>query len=244
MRTATLLMTFFLLLSPAAAMAQSPCSPLVLSSTVIHEETLGFDVDIEYPTLCCPQANQIVRDWVSSLITDFKSLDPDHDLTDFPHKYELYVRYAVWPAHGPLASVKLDISVYTGGAHGNHWPMTWVFDVGSDRCVLIGEVFDNLDAALPEIARLVREPLSRSLGEMYVPDMLEQGIEPKKENFSRFVLTDEGVAFFFAPYQVGPFAAGEQVVTIPYSNLDHLLTPAVKDTLNMSDPVADNPISR
>jgi hypothetical protein len=55
--------------------------------------------------------------------------------------------------------------------------------------------------------------------------MLDQGVQPMEDNFKRFILTGEGVAFFFAPYQVAPYAAGEQVVTIPYADLGGLIAP-------------------
>lgn len=236
---ATMLLMLCMLLVPVDVLAAQPCSPIVLSTISIQEETLGFSVDAEYPVLCAPVSSQIIRDQVGFRIFDFKKLEPEHDLTDFPHKYWLKTRYAVWPAaNGRIASVKLDVSVYTGGAHGNHWPMTWVFDLLEDKPIQIDEIFIDLVTGLSAVSRLVRKPLRSSLGEMYVPDLLEAGIAPMDRNFSNFILTKEGVAFYFAPYQVGPFAAGEHVVTIPYKHLEPFFTDGLKDILKTVPPVA------
>lgn len=226
-RTTTLLITLCLLLAPSTLRA-APCDPPVLTAITISEETAGFSVDAEYPVLCRAEASRTVRDFVSNTIFDFKKLEPDHDLSRFPHKYEMLSRYAVWPAPGGrYVSVKLEIMVYTGGAHPNHWPMTWVFDMADGSEVPFERLFPDSEAALAKVSAVCRDVLPQSLGNMYLPDMLDAGVAPMVDNFKRFVLTGEGVAFFFAPYQVAPYAAGEQVVTIPYAELGGLISPAI-----------------
>jgi hypothetical protein len=225
-RRLTLLTVLFLLLGPAPLRAAPPCSPPVLGAITIKEQTPGFKVDAEYPVLCRAEATRTVRDYVSGTLADFKMTDPDHDLRRFPHPYELITRYAVW-ATGRYVSVRLHVMAYTGGAHPNNWPMTWVFDTADGREITLDRLFPDREAALAKVSGLCREVLSRSLGRMLVPDMLDAGLTPTADNFSRFILTDEGVAFFFAPYQVAPYAAGEQAVTIPYDHLGGLIAPDV-----------------
>lgn len=225
-RTMTLLITILLLLGPSAARAMPPCSPPVLGSTTIEERTAGFKVDAEYPVLCRAEPSLAIRDFVSNTLFGFKKVDPAHDLSRFPHPYELITRYAVWTEPGGrFVSVKLHVMVYTGGAHPNNWPMTWVFDMNDGTEITLDRLFPDIETALDKISAICRDVLSRSLGDMLVPDMLDQGVQPMEDNFKRFILTGEGVAFFFAPYQVAPYAAGEQVVTIPYADLGGLIAP-------------------
>jgi hypothetical protein len=227
-RTLTLLIILFLLLGPSTLRAAPSCSPPVLGSVAIREQTPGFKVDAEYPVLCRAEPTRAVRDYVSGAVREFKMTDPAHDLRQFPHPYELLTRYAVWPAQdGRFVSVKLHVMAYTGGAHPNNWPMTWVFDMTDGREISLDHLFPDQEAALIKVSDLCREVLSRSLGGMLVPDMLDAGLRPEADNFRRFVLTDEGVAFFFGPYQVAPYAAGEQVVTIPYDSLGGFLAPDI-----------------
>jgi hypothetical protein len=227
-RILTLLLTLFLLLGPSTLCAAPPCSPPVLGAVTIKERTTGFKVDAEYPVLCRTEPTRAVRDYVSDTLREFKKTDPDHDLRHFPHPYELITRYAVWSAQdGRYVSVKLHVMAYTGGAHPNNWPMTWVFDMEDGVEVTLDRLLPDRRAALANVSAMCREVLSASLGDMLVPDMLDAGLTPTADNFSRFVLTSEGVAFFFGPYQVAPYAAGEQVVTIPYGRLDGLLAPDI-----------------
>ncbi|WP_319584281.1 DUF3298 domain-containing protein [uncultured Pseudodesulfovibrio sp.] len=227
-RTLTLLTVLFLLLGASPLQAAPPCTPPVLAAVSIKEQTSGFKVDAEYPALCSDAPTRTVRDYVSRTVHEFKKTDPDHDLRFFPHPYELITRYAVWSAHNArYASVKLHVMAYTGGAHPNNWPMTWVFDMTDGKEITLERLFPDRKSALSKVSGMCREVLSASLGDMLLPDMLEAGLAPTDENFRRFVLTDEGVAFFFGPYQVAPYAAGEQVVTIPYDHLAGLMAPDI-----------------
>ena len=121
--------------------------------------------------------------------------------------------------------------IYTGGAHPNNWPVTWIFDMADGHVLDLDDIFISKRDALIELALIVREVLTESLGDMYLLDMLEDGTIPAARNFNDFVLNDEGVVFFFAPYQVAPYAAGQQVVTVPYDWLDELLKPEIKTIL-------------
>ena len=63
-------------------------------------------------------------------------------------------------------------------------------------------------------------------------DMIEQGTEPKPDNFANFepVLGTDGkisaLRFVFPPYQVGPYSDGTQTVEVPASVLLPLIAPA------------------
>ncbi len=225
----------FLVMSAWLAMpvfAQTVCAPAVLSSIEIKEETAGYSIELEYPVLCSPAASRVVRDYVTRSLGDFKADFPEHDLREYPHKHQMITQYSMWRAgSGRYASVKLQVMVYTGGAHPNHWPVTWVFDMTDGHVVTLSDVFTDEVAALATITPMVREVLQQSLGEMAVPSMLEPGTTPQAENYADFILNTEGIAFFFAPYQVAPYAAGQQVVTIPWERVADLLTPAMKSAV-------------
>lgn len=215
----------------AGTVLAAPCSPPVYSSVIIKEETAGFSVDLEYPVLCADSANRSVRDQMQAILADFKAFEPDHDLSRFPHPYELFTRYSVWSAaKGRFASVKLAVSTYTGGAHPNHFPTTLVFDLEKDTTLGLDDLFTDTEKALQTISTICREVLATHLGKDWSYD-IAPGTEPTRQNFKRFVLTDEGVAFFFMPYQVAPYAAGEQVVTIPWTDMSDFIAPWITDSI-------------
>lgn len=217
---------------PCPVPERTVCAPIVYDAIQINEETAGYSISIEYPVLCDPDASRTIRDHVTRLLSDFKKDFPGNDLRDYPVKHDMHITYAVWPAaRERLASVKLGVSVFTGGAHPNHWPVTWIFDMADGETLGLDDVFINRKDALIEIAPMVRKVLIASLGDMYAADMLADGTTPVAGNYDDFILNDEGVVFFFAPYQVAPYAAGEQVVTIPYARLAKFMKPEFKAML-------------
>ena len=223
MRFAAVLLLTVLL--PVAAWGGIICSPAVLGDVHVREETAGFTIDLDYPVLCRADVTRTLRDHVCTALADFKLEFPEHDRSEFRHKYEMFVRYETWTAaRGRLVSVRLHTMVYTGGAHPNNWPETWVFDMATGQRLGLEDVFADPVQALTDIAPLVRADLRRTLGRMALDDMLAPGTTPTAKNYEDFVLTDQGITFLFAPYQVAPYAAGEQAVALPYKKLAPLLS--------------------
>jgi hypothetical protein len=58
-----------------------------------------------------------------------------------------------------------------------------------------------------------------------LPQVLRSGTAPKPQNFSAWALTPWGLEITFQDYQVGPYAAGNPSIYIPYSSLGPLLNP-------------------
>jgi len=219
------ILVLLLACSGYAESATKICSPIVLGDIQIKEKTAGYDIDVEYPVLCSPTATRTIRDFATKHLSDFKMDFPEHDLSDYPRTHEMIMDYNAWPAgKGRFASVQLQVMVYTGGAHPNHWPVTWVFDLTDGRPLTLSDIFADLPTALTAIAPMVRDALKKEMIDMYAEDMVADGTLPVAKNYEDFILNDEGVVFFFAPYQVGPYAAGQQVVTIPWSKIRDLLS--------------------
>jgi len=223
------LLLISLLPLPAAAGTDAAfCSPGVLGEIRQAETTRAFHVDVAYPVPCAPDAARTLRDHVADTVRDFKETDPEHDLAFFPHPYELIVQYeTASAAHGRLLSVRLHTMAYTGGAHPNNWPDTWVFDLADGRALTLDDLFPARDGALRLLAPYVRTQLRNALDQMALDDMLLPGTEPTPDNYARFTLTGQGLTFLFPPYQVAPYAAGEQHVTIPMDRLAPLLRPSL-----------------
>ncbi|MDD3311998.1 DUF3298 and DUF4163 domain-containing protein [Pseudodesulfovibrio sp.] len=231
MRTRFAALPLLLLLTLLAGTASADaafCTPGVLGEIREIETTRGFRVDAAYPVPCAPAAARQLRNHVARTVREFKETDPEHDLSFFPHPYELIVQYETTAAAGGrLLSVRLHTMVYTGGAHPNNWPDTWVFDLVDGRALTLDDLFPAPGGALRILATCVRAELRATLGEMLLEEMLQSGTDPTPDNYARFVLTERGLTFFFAPYQVAPYAAGEQRVTIPMDRLAPLLRPSL-----------------
>lgn len=228
MRSLSAALFLLLLLAGTASAGSAFCAPGVLGEVRQVETTRAFRVDAAYPVPCAPKAARQLRDHVARTVREFKETDPEHDLSFFPHPYELIIQYETTAAAGGrLLSVRLHTMAYTGGAHPNNWPDTWVFDLADGRALTLDDLFPAPGGALRILAPYVRAELRAALDQMALDDMLLPGTEPMPDNYARFVLTDQGLTFLFAPYQVAPYAAGEQRVTIPMDRLAPLLRPSL-----------------
>lgn len=228
----TIVYCFLALLMTTPALAASPCAtdpactPALVDSVIIEEETAGFEIDIAYPVLCSEEATRTIRDAVLNGLNEFKMLHPHHDRTDFPHRYTMGTQYTVQSAaNGRLASVLLHVSVYTGGAHGNHWPTTWLFEMNRGRQVFLSDIVIDVEQTLHAITPMVRQILRDKLKEWNAEEMLLDGTGPVLSNYENFLVSDEGLTFYFAHYQVAPFAAGEQTAFIPWASIQELIRP-------------------
>lgn len=208
---------------PVHALAEPACAPAQLSSITVSETTEQFEINAQYPVLCSPKATRFVRDFVTFAIAEFKSDPPVQDMRGWDVKYQYDISYALTtPKNGRFVSVGFQFYAFTGGAHGNNWPTTWTFDLADGSTVSFEDIFRP--GTLQALPALVRPALMRQVGDMYVEGMLESGIKPEAHNFSSFLLTEEGVRFLFATYQVAPYVAGQQEVTLSWEALAPYLT--------------------
>jgi hypothetical protein len=54
---------------------------------------------------------------------------------------------------------------------------------------------------------------------------IKSGAAPSAKNYQSWTITKKGLGINFDAYQVGPYAAGPQFVTVPYSALKELINP-------------------
>lgn len=129
----------------------------------------------------------------------------------------------LWAAP-PIVSIVLDFSVYyAGAAHPGHYAITVVWDAGRGRALTTRDVFREGWEEI--VSREAIPVLERDLGEMADPGWIAEGAGPLAENFRRWALVEQGVLVFFDPYQVAPYAAGPQAVTIPHAALAEVAAP-------------------
>ena len=117
--------------------------------------------------------------------------------------YTLNVTYDSYETEEYLSFV-FYIETYTGGAHPNSEIWTVVWDK-TNRLIVTNESFtkDFLEKVSEEVrGDLLMNPKITS------PTWLFEGTRPIKENFKSFVYTNDGLLFFFSPYQVAPYSSG------------------------------------
>jgi hypothetical protein len=129
-------------------------------------------------------------------------------------------------AEPPILSMVLDFSVYyAGAAHPGHYAITVVWDAERGRALTTRDLFPATSDWERAVSREAIPILERDLGDMADSSWIREGAGPFAENFRRWALVEEGLVLFFDPYQVAPYAAGPQVVTIPRAALSAVAAP-------------------
>lgn len=112
---------------------------------------------------------------------------------------------------------------YMGGAHGMPYRVGFTFHLETGERLKLPDVIGNSEEELKEIVTGYFVKLMNEYPEIGFWDDSEEYVRENINFDSRFYLTEEGIVFYFGPYEISSFAAGFQWVTIPYSEFEMLL---------------------
>lgn len=200
-----------------------------VTETINESSEAGrFDIDVSYPALVDRSAmagafNKAVKDHVMVYVNEFKaftdeSTDDDRKFLPEGVNYTLDLGYSVEHADENFISISFARSTYTGGAHPNHWTTTVNFDRKNMKELALADLFKPDSGWLKKISGLAVADLKTQMEDSADEDWISRGAGPEADNFRSWAVTEEGLKFFFDPYQVGPYAAGPFEVVIGYEN--------------------------
>jgi hypothetical protein len=121
---------------------------------------------------------------------------------------------------GGLVSLMLDFDSYTGGAHPYPYTISVNYDLNTSHLLTLDELFTPGADYLTLVAN---EAKTRLETEGYLD--FPEGAEPTLDNYQVWNITPDGLLINFDVYQVAPYAAGPQTVTIPYAALADIIDP-------------------
>lgn len=136
------------------------------------------------------------------------------------------LQYEVTGQRGEVWSIKYSISFYAdGAAHPGHYSITINYDLANGREITLDELFISGSNYLQVISDACKAELSTRFVD-FGSDFFSAGADPLPENFTRWNLSNDGLVITFDEYQVAPYAAGPQVVIIPFSALQSVINPS------------------
>jgi hypothetical protein len=203
----------------------NPFYPFVIQEKVIKENFKDGSINIKYPVTKSALLNETIVNFIDAQKNDFK--DNISGLGDVSSANgSLDISYKSYISDR-IVSLNFDVNTDTGGAHGNLTTVTFNYDKNLNKILLTEDIFADQTSYLIQLSNLVKPLLRIELEKSQFQDdvWLETGAGAKEENYRQFVFTKDGLTFFFDPYQVAPFAAGSQEITIPYQSLSSLLRP-------------------
>jgi hypothetical protein len=187
----------------------------------------GIEIDIHYPLEITqyPFVEQTVDPFLNGLrskyISDFAALGPD---VWTPGPWGLHIDYEIFQFSPTMLSLKFTISDYTGGAHGNMYFQTYLFDLAQNRVLTLSDLFQPGADPLATLAPIVQQDLAAQMGDFADTQWIQEGTS-SLDAYVNFVVTPDSLIFFFPPYQVAAYAAGPQTVQIPLSQISGILAP-------------------
>lgn len=136
---------------------------------------------------------------------------------DFVTGYFRDARHDIVYYASDLVSVLETVSVYTGGAHPNFYYNAYNVGIAQDAVPFrLGDVLAS--GGVSFLSDYVIDELREQEGALYVRDGSIAAFD--EQMLSVFVVSPAGLRIYFAPYAVGPYAAGAFEVMVPWGELE------------------------
>ena len=117
--------------------------------------------------------------------------------------------------------VRADGYEYTGGAHGTPFRQYFVFDRETGARLSLSDVLENpVEELQAKVGAAFRELAEKTNFAFESPEDLEHTVADGISYESPFYLSETGVVFYYAPYEIASYAEGFPEVTIPYNELE------------------------
>lgn len=224
---------------------QAPLAPEEVPSgpQVYEEHGQYFDIKATYPSETALKASMgadadaeavaAMEDFVDETVSEFKQQGNFNNLTaediqilglSETRKESLTIAYEEkLGAH--TASYVYTLHLDTLGAHPNAFYRTFTFDSATGAELGINDLFVARSEYLKRLSAIAEFELTKSLKDFADIDYIRQGVAPEGQNFQSFAIDGNNLVLIFPPYQVAPYAAGSQSVSIPLSQLADILKP-------------------
>lgn len=207
--------------APAVSSAPAPTFAPVSNKNLSRELTdpLSIKIVMDYPDLGMPLVDSQVAQWAANVVDNFQENITKEAAAEDKTKYELLGKYTVSRPSAAAVSITYELWTYTGGAHGNLDIITLNYDAETGAVLDLEHMFTDVEQALELMSTYCYTVLSAELGADSSGDMLKSGTSPDNENFSTLTLLPTGIIIQFQPYQVAPWSAGPQKVSMSLDDL-------------------------
>ena len=127
-----------------------------------------------------------------------------------------------------ILSVRMYHDEYTGGAHPNYGVTALNYDVATGEVLALDEVITDVSRLADTLADKIRRKYDFEDFE----DLPQQLKRYSAKDYT-WTLGDQGITFWFSPYEIAPYAAGLLTATITYDEWPTIFVPEyVADNAN------------
>jgi hypothetical protein len=209
--------------TPAPTATSTPALVTVISQTIQESgQSPTFTLTANIPLVEGEAAfNTFAATLVNHEITLFK--ESVLTMPPIPDGYGSYldIGYQVTSAEPQALSLLVNLSGYVeGAAHPYHYAQVINFDLALDRPLALADFFLPDSDYLGRIAEYC-------MAELQTREFVDHlaGAAPIEANYALWNITALGLLITFNEYQVAPYAAGAQTVTVPSEVMRDLIAP-------------------
>jgi hypothetical protein len=167
--------------------------------------------------------NEEIASLVQLEIDDFKQSITNASNPPVANGSSFDLQYSLSSPWGDILSIKFVIDIYfDGAAHPGQTSKTFNYDLEIGQQINLDQLFLPGTDYLQVLANYCRADLGgRNIGF----DASQTGADPVPDNYRNWNISSDGLVITFDTYQVAAGAAGPQIVTIPYTDLQAIIDP-------------------
>ena len=186
-----------------------------------------FEIKAQIPQLAgsddlrVQSINQSLNNFVIEEISNYRKQFKE-EFTSSSGKSDLEVTYTLVSRVGNYWSFRFDFSFYIAGAASGHVSSrSLYYDLSQGKQLVLSDLFIPNSNYLDLISNYCSNQIRNELGDAFSPE----GAAPTLENYKNWTVTIDGILITFEQYQVGPGAAGNPAVEVPYNELNSVIQP-------------------
>lgn len=191
----------------------------------VYAERLVFDGENDAVEAMNQTMQELQASVLSAARTDAMNLDTEMSGDTAQPVYSMALTIdgdnAITYLDDHYVCVRADGYEYTGGAHGTPFRQYFVFDRETGARLSLSDVVENpVEELQAKVGTAFRELAEKTNFAFESPEDLEHTVADGISYESPFYLSETGVVFYYAPYEIASYAEGFPEVTIPYSELE------------------------
>lgn len=199
----------------------------------ISESMKHWNVNLRYPVFqgkspLAALANKAAKEKVLAMLGEFHQTTKEIGNGWTPvGKLTLEVAPVLASVRPDFISFHLEWNEYSGGAHPNHGTIPFAFGLvdGKPKQLKLADLIAPGTTSETFFMKRVKPFLDQQKQKRGGDKVYD--IDPR--SYDRFVVTSKGLAFFFDPYEMGPYAEGSYEVSLMFDS--------IRSSLNSNGPL-------
>jgi peptidoglycan/xylan/chitin deacetylase (PgdA/CDA1 family) len=174
-----------------------------------------------YPVTAFPKINESIASWVNQELDEFRAEQAKHQASTDEEKSEFYVTFEAYKYKGLLSFRFEEYTQSNNQANGVEKIKTMVFDTSDEQPVTLQSLLIAPDY-LSVLSRRAYDNFKDQDGFNLNLELLQEGLEPKKENFEHFIVTESDLEITFDQYQIAARSMGAPVYKMPIAEVEQI----------------------